>query len=79
MQFVSNHCVGCSACVEVCQPAALHKAPFVDASPERKPVVLKGAVKQRCGRCDRFFISPTAEDVCPVCRDDDDAFGRIFA
>jgi RNA polymerase subunit RPABC4/transcription elongation factor Spt4 len=35
-------------------------------------------VKQRCNRCDRFFVSPEPQEKCKVCSDDEDAFASIY-
>lgn len=77
--FLANRCVGCDLCLEICQARVLRRSGSVDASPERQPLALHMLAKQRCRRCDRFFVSPQPESVCPICRDDDDAFGEIFA
>lgn len=79
MLFLPGRCVGCALCVEVCQPGVLRRADTVDAAPERQPIPLNLLAKQRCTRCDRFFVSPHPASTCPVCVDDDTAFARIFA
>jgi NAD-dependent dihydropyrimidine dehydrogenase PreA subunit len=76
--FFADRCVGCGVCTEVCQPRVLRSANRVDATPGAQPLVLRVLAKQRCQRCDRFFVSGVATDTCVVCADDNDAFGRIF-
>ena len=77
--FQSDRCVGCDLCLEICQPRVLRRTEPVDATPERLPLALHTLAKQRCKVCDRFFVSPQPEDVCSICRDDDDAFGQIYS
>lgn len=76
--FALDRCVGCGACLEVCQPRVLCAAESFDATPEREPAVLRRLAKQRCDRCDRFFVSSEPCETCPVCTDDADAFNAIF-
>lgn len=76
--FVADRCVGCGLCLEVCQPRVLQARESLDAAPEREPVILRQLAKQRCNRCDRFFVSPEPQDTCPVCADDEHAFMAIF-
>lgn len=76
--FFVDRCVGCGVCAEVCQPRVLRADAEVDATPGRIGVALDVLAKQRCSRCDRFFVSPEPLETCPVCRDDEDAFGHIF-
>lgn len=78
LAFAIDRCVGCGACLEVCQPRVLDAAESFDASPEREPAVLRQLAKQRCNRCDRFFVSPEPCETCPVCADDAEAFTAIF-
>lgn len=78
LTFQSDRCVACAVCLEVCQPRVLDAEAAFDARPEQPARVLHRLVKQRCDRCDRFFVSPTPEETCPVCRDDEDAFASIF-
>ncbi|MDT3736534.1 MAG: 4Fe-4S dicluster domain-containing protein [Denitratisoma sp.] len=78
LAFAIDRCVGCGACLEVCQPRVLDAAESFDASPEREPAVLRQLAKQRCNRCDRFFVSSEPCDTCPVCADDAEAFTAIF-
>lgn len=78
LAFAIDRCVGCGACLEVCQPRVLDAAESFDASPEREPAVLRQLAKQRCNRCDRFFVSTEPCDTCPVCTDDAEAFTAIF-
>lgn len=76
--FAIDRCVGCGVCLEVCQPRVLYAAETFDATPEREPAVLRQLAKQRCNRCDRFFVSTEPCETCPVCTDDADAFTAIF-
>jgi energy-converting hydrogenase A subunit P len=78
LTFNTDRCVGCAVCLEVCQPRVLDAAASFDARPEQPPRVLLSLVKQRCNRCDRFFVSPEPQETCKVCRDDEDAFSMIF-
>lgn len=78
LTFQTDRCVACEVCLEVCQPRVLDAAASFDARPEQPQKVLHALVKQRCARCDRFFVSPTPEESCPICRDDEDAFAQIF-
>ncbi len=78
LAFAIDRCVGCGVCLEVCQPRVLYAAELLDASPEREPAILRQLGKQRCKRCDRFFVSPEPCETCPVCTDDEDAFSAIF-
>ncbi|MBI4755505.1 MAG: 4Fe-4S dicluster domain-containing protein [Betaproteobacteria bacterium] len=76
--FRADRCVACGVCLEVCQPRVLDAQAEFDARPERPERVLHSLCKQRCGRCDRFFVSSSPQPVCPVCHDDEDAFSAIF-
>jgi ferredoxin len=78
LTFLADRCVGCGVCIEVCQPGTLRPAEIVDAAPGRTGRALNVLAKQRCGRCDRFFVSAEPQNACPVCRDDDTAFDAIF-
>lgn len=78
LTFSVDRCVGCSLCLEVCQPRALEAADPIDATPEGEPAILRRLAKQRCNRCDRFFVSTEPCATCPVCTDDEDAFTAIF-
>lgn len=78
LAFAIDRCVGCGVCLEVCQPRVLYPAETIDATPERDPVILRQLAKQRCNRCDRFFVSTEPCETCPVCTDDADAFTAIF-
>jgi ferredoxin len=76
--FLADRCVGCGVCSEVCQPRVLRpNEEIIDATPE-EDIALNILAKQRCNRCDRFFVSPEPAQTCPICVDDDAAFGRIF-
>ncbi|MCM2306398.1 MAG: hypothetical protein NDI91_02875 [Sulfuritalea sp.] len=76
--FQRDRCVGCAACLEVCQPRVLDAAAAFDLSPDQPPRTLISLAKQRCDRCDRFFVSPHPEKTCRVCSDDQDAFTAIY-
>lgn len=78
LTFQIDRCVACEVCLEVCQPRVLDAEASFDARPERPATVLHSLVKQRCARCDRFFVSSTPQETCPVCSDDEDAFAQIF-
>lgn len=78
LTFQTDRCVACAVCLEVCQPRVLDAEAGFDARPEQPARVLHSLLKQRCARCDRFFVSPTPQPTCPVCRDDEDAFDAIF-
>ncbi len=77
--FQFSRCVGCGVCLEVCQPRVLRFAETMsELSDARKIVSLHARAKQRCNRCDRFFISAQPEEACPVCVGDDADFAEIF-
>lgn len=78
LTFQTDRCVACEVCLEVCQPRVLDAAASFDARPEQPARVLIALVKQRCNRCDRFFVSPEPQETCKVCSDDQDAFAAIF-
>jgi ferredoxin len=78
LTFNPDRCVGCEVCLEVCQPRALLAAELVDASPADGRAVLHSLAKQRCARCDRFFVSPEPREHCDICADDEEAFSAIF-
>lgn len=78
LEFHRDRCVGCAACLEVCQPRVLDAAAQFDLSPDQPPRILISLAKQRCNRCDRFFVSPHPEKTCKVCSDDQDAFTAIY-
>lgn len=78
LTFQTDRCVACAVCLEVCQPRVLDAETSFDARPERPARVLHSLGKQRCARCDRFFVSPEPAETCPICRDDEDAFASIF-
>jgi energy-converting hydrogenase A subunit P len=79
LMFQFSRCVGCGVCVEVCQPRVLRFAEAMSALPEARTLVtLHARAKQRCGRCDRFFISAQPKEFCPVCEGDDADFADIF-
>ncbi|NWG30795.1 MAG: 4Fe-4S dicluster domain-containing protein [Rhodocyclaceae bacterium] len=78
LTFQTDRCVACEVCLEVCQPRVLDAAAGFDARPEQPVQVLHRLHKQRCARCDRFFVSARPAETCPVCRDDEEAFAAIF-
>jgi len=78
LAFRADRCVGCAACIEVCQPGALHAEREIDARPSGAARRLEKRAKQRCARCDRFFVSTEASETCPVCLDDEKAFSAIL-
>lgn len=78
LTFASSRCVSCGVCTEACQPRVLHLAPAMHHWKAPQTVVLHARSKQRCNRCDRFFVSPEAADMCPVCTGDDDDFAALF-
>lgn len=78
LTFDVDRCVGCGVCLEVCQPRVLHASEAFDAAPKRPPATLYTLSKQRCERCDRFFVSPEPKETCPVCAQDEDCFAEIF-
>ncbi|MBI5901707.1 MAG: 4Fe-4S dicluster domain-containing protein [Rhodocyclales bacterium] len=78
LEFKRDRCVGCAVCLEVCQPRVLDAAADFDLTPDLPPRLLFRLAKQRCDRCDRFFVSPHPEKTCKVCSDDQDAFAAIF-
>ena len=79
LNFQFSRCVGCGVCVEACQPRVLRFAATMDDLPAaRETVTLHALNKQRCARCDRFFISPEPAEICTICQGDDDDFAAIF-
>jgi formate hydrogenlyase subunit 6/NADH:ubiquinone oxidoreductase subunit I len=76
--FFGDRCVGCGLCAEVCRPCVLTSAETVDATPGAEPIALNVLAKQRCRRCDRFFVSAAPAETCAVCADDEVAFESIF-
>lgn len=78
LTFQFDRCVACGVCVEVCQPDVLHASETMDGRPMQEIVTLHALRKQRCQRCDRFFVSSTAAQVCSVCTDDEASFSAIF-
>jgi len=78
LTFQTDRCIACTVCLEVCQPRVLDAEAAFDCRPGQPARVLHSLVKQRCNRCDRFFVSPTPEQTCKVCSDDQDAFSSIF-
>lgn len=74
-----NRCVACGVCLEACQPGVLDFAASVSfAAGRNKEAPLHTLDKQRCARCDRFFISPAPAEICPICEGDDADFSSIF-
>ena len=78
LMFQRDRCVGCAVCLEVCQPRVLDAAASFDLTPDQPARALISLTKQRCKRCDRFFVSPHPEETCRVCSDDQDAFTAIY-
>ncbi len=78
ISFQRDRCVGCAACLEVCQPRVLDAAASFDLTPDQPARPLISLGKQRCNRCDRFFVSAQPAETCPVCSDDQEAFTAIF-
>jgi ferredoxin len=78
LTFQADRCVACTVCLEVCQPRVLDAEASFDCRPGQPARVLHSLVKQRCNRCDRFFVSPEPQETCKVCSDDQDAFTAIF-
>ena len=78
LTFQADRCVACEVCLEVCQPRVLDAEASFDCRPGQPARVLHSLVKQRCNRCDRFFVSPEPQETCKVCSDDQDAFTAIF-
>jgi ferredoxin len=78
LTFQTDRCVACEVCLEVCQPRVLDAAAQFDARPEQPARVLHALVKQRCARCDRFFVSAEPREICKICSDDEEAFAMIF-
>lgn len=77
--FDFTRCVGCAVCIEVCQPHVLYARDKMDRlSKSHALVALHELNKQRCSRCERFFVSATPEELCPICFGDDDDFAAIF-
>jgi ferredoxin len=76
--FQADHCVGCQVCLEVCQAGVLDAEAEFNARPGQPERILHRLGKQRCSRCDRFFVSTEPAETCKVCRDDEDAFSAIF-
>lgn len=76
--FQRDRCVGCAVCMEVCQPRVLDAAAAFDLTPDQPARTLLSLAKQRCKRCDRFFVSPRPEETCRICCDDQDAFTAIY-
>jgi ferredoxin len=78
LTFRLDRCVGCAVCLEVCQPHVLDAAAVFDLAPDQPARVLISLTKQRCQRCDRFFVSAHPQQSCRVCSDDQDAFTAIY-
>ena len=76
LTYTQDKCVGCGVCLEVCQPRALAAAERI--LPGGAEVVWRRLAKQHCSRCDRYFVSAVPAPTCPMCADDEDAFGAIF-
>ncbi|WP_136416006.1 4Fe-4S binding protein [Herbaspirillum sp. ST 5-3] len=78
LAFEFQRCVGCSVCVEACQPRVLQLAHEIRHWKAPEPMVLHHLSKQRCNRCDRFFVSHEPADTCQVCTGDDEDFTALF-
>lgn len=79
LSFQFSRCVACGLCLEACQPRALRFADAMSNLPAaRDTVALHALGKQRCSRCDRFFISAEPLELCPICAGDDADFTAIF-
>jgi len=78
LAFTAERCTACGVCREVCQPRVLRLGALADATPGRGARPLHRLSKQRCERCDRFFVSAAETRMCPVCADDEIALDRIF-
>lgn len=78
LTFQTDRCVACEVCLEVCQPRVLDAHASFDARPGQPAITLIKQAMQRCSRCDRHFVSPTPQETCPICSDDEYAFEAIF-
>lgn len=79
LNFQLSRCVACGLCLEACQPRVLRLAASMTSLPAaRETATLHALGKQRCSRCDRFFISPAPLELCPICAGDDEDFTAIF-
>lgn len=81
LTFQFNRCVGCDVCQEACQPNALVRLPTVPvaAGLTKEAATLRSRPKQRCSRCDRFFMPTQPEEsLCPICDRDDQDFAAMF-
>lgn len=79
-QWQLNHqpgsCVGCGVCVEACGAEALRLHHRWRPGEEQR-LVLHALRHYRCQGCGRFSIG-LEDDICPVCRDDENSFTAIF-
>ena len=79
LTFQFSRCVACGLCLEACQPRILRFADRMgDLRKARDSVTLHALAKQRCSRCDRFFISAGPAEICAICAGDDADFAAIF-
>ncbi|RZI40415.1 4Fe-4S dicluster domain-containing protein [Herbaspirillum sp. HC18] len=78
LAFEFARCVGCGVCTEACQPRVLHLAHTMRNWKSKSAITLHARAKQRCARCDRFFISPEPAEICEVCEGDDKDFASLF-
>ncbi len=79
MVYDAARCVGCEVCLETCQPRALSAAEHLDGQALRGGTTSRIELpKQRCERCDRFFISRAPARTCPICQGDEDDFAALF-
>lgn len=74
----TERCVGCQVCLEACQPRVLDACTDTEVRNLQAPIRLIEQSKQRCSRCDRYFVSSTPQSTCAVCSDDEEAFTAIF-
>lgn len=76
LQFHSGQCVGCGVCIEACGAEALTLRHRWQREGDI-PTVLHELHRYRCQGCGRYFVG-LEEDICPVCKDDQDSFATIF-
>jgi ferredoxin len=78
LTFQTDRCVGCLVCLEVCQPRVLDARESTATHPAQATIRLIERAKQRCARCDRYFVSTSPQATCTICSDDEEAFTAIF-
>jgi ferredoxin len=77
--FEFSRCVGCGVCIEACQQRVLEfQGAHENLAKASEPTTLHALGKQRCSRCDRFFISPAPAEICRICEGDDADFASLF-